>query len=59
VPCDATEHYRNKAVYTISEENGVPVFGFYRAGATMSSPLTDACCSQKPPTGLQLLSAAG
>ncbi|NCB50883.1 MAG: 23S rRNA (uracil(1939)-C(5))-methyltransferase RlmD [Clostridia bacterium] len=33
VPCEATGHYRNKAVYNISGENGVPVFGFYRSGS--------------------------
>lgn len=31
IPCENTEHYRNKAQYPLSYENGKAVYGFYAA----------------------------
>lgn len=46
IPCDNTEHYRNKAQYPLSYENGKVVCGFYAARSHRVIPCGD--CSLQP-----------
>ena len=48
LPAPETDRYRDKAIYTISEDrNGMPVTGFYRARTHEVIPVED-CLLQKP-----------
>lgn len=47
VGSDQQHSYRNKAIYQVSEQNGVPTFGFYRRG-THDVISTDRCVIETP-----------
>lgn len=47
VGMETPQYYRNKAIYTVGTQNGVPVKGFYRASSHEVTPV-DACLLQQP-----------
>lgn len=52
VPSPRTERYRNKAVFPVGLENGLPVFGFYRSRSHQLIPIASCALQSEEATAL-------